>query len=491
MKIPRTAAWASVAAMVVIAFIARWTYLKSFDWPLGIDGFYYAVQVRSLLQDHRLYYPASPMVFWLMVPAASLLGPIAGAKLTAALGTSLGVVPVYAIVSRATGQRAAGLVGAAIMATAAGGFYLTVEFVKQGVGLTLALGFVATFAAAIDTREAAARRRWTTAAIVLGSATLLSHLTAIGIALCFTLPVAWVALPGGDQADRRRRVALMGAGLVALAILVAALVPATRHRMGLGHLFDSPSLSFTGDFHTFHHEVPLGFLAALALAVAPGTWRPSGNVSATSRALLAGPAALAVLLAVPWLSVADGQGLTYRLRVMAFVPMAICAPAALMFFLDRFAPRLVRLVPVATSAMIIAVVPWRYPGPALPPNATQISGLTAIAGSTPSDAIIVVRERTLAFMIKWLADREARTQPPGKPSERPVYRLATPGVLPAEARDRLALLEPRFAEGLQRPVRLGSGSRRPMLLIPERTWEELLSVIPAADRARLEPWPGH
>lgn len=128
---PAFAALAAVA-LATIAFVARWRFLDSFPYPLGIDGFYHAIQLRALLEDHQLYYRASPMAFWLMLPGAWALGPVAGAKVGAALGTAVAVLPVYAIVRRATGDRTAALVGAAIIASSAGGFYLATEFVKQG-----------------------------------------------------------------------------------------------------------------------------------------------------------------------------------------------------------------------------------------------------------------------------------------------------------------------------------------------------------------------
>ena len=173
----------AVAAIVTIAFVARWRYVDSSPNPLGIDGFYYPIQLQSLLHDHRLYYPASPMVFWLMLPGAWALGPIAGAKLGGTLGTALAAAPVYAIVRRATGQRAAGVAGAALVATAAGSFYLAVEFMKQGVGLTLALAFVATLGAALDAPAGRGRRARIALAAALFAATVLAHLSSVGLAV--------------------------------------------------------------------------------------------------------------------------------------------------------------------------------------------------------------------------------------------------------------------------------------------------------------------
>ncbi len=201
----------AVAAIVAVAFVARWRFLESSPYPLGIDGFYYAVQLRSLLRDHHLYYPASPMAFWLMLPGAWAFGPIAGAKLGAALATALAAVPVYAIVRRATGERAAGVAGAALVATAAGSFYL-ITVAKQGVGLTLALAFVATLGAALDSPAGRGRRARFALAAALFAATVLTHLSSVGLALLFALPPLWVRATRGGDARRLRTVALFSPG---------------------------------------------------------------------------------------------------------------------------------------------------------------------------------------------------------------------------------------------------------------------------------------
>ena len=70
-------------------------------------------QLRALLEDGGLAYPASPLVFWLMAPLAAWLGPLAGAKLGAAALGALVAVPAFGL-GRRLGGRSAGLVAAAL-----------------------------------------------------------------------------------------------------------------------------------------------------------------------------------------------------------------------------------------------------------------------------------------------------------------------------------------------------------------------------------------
>ena len=93
-----------------------------------------------------------------------------------------------------------------------------------------------------------------------------------------------------------------------------------------------------------------------------GAWRPAPTErgsqatlgpdapSAESRALLIGPAALALMLALPWLSSRDPDGLVFRLRIMAFVTLAVCAPAAIAQLIATARPRVRQLLLIAAAA---------------------------------------------------------------------------------------------------------------------------------------------
>jgi hypothetical protein len=484
----RVGAWLALGGVVVATVISRWRFLTSQPWPTGVDGFYYAVQLRSLLQHHQLYYKASPMAFWLLWPAASALGPIDGLKLGASVATALLTVPVYAIVARATRDRISGLLGATLIATAAGSSYVASEFVKQGVGLTLALGFVAAVGAGTSAVSPRERRAWLTIAGVLLVAALLTHLTSIGIALVFLLPPALLYATRGDTRQRRRRVALVLAALAILAIAIFVVVPAVQEEMGLAHLFGPATSAFTGE-RLFHREVLLGFIASAALLLL-WRWLPEPPVAGgNGRAFLMGPAIFGILLAVPWLSVTQGEGLVFRLRVMAFVPLAICAPVVVRILLSRYAPRMVQIVPAFAGGLLLVLVPLHYSEGVFWPSALQIVPLPKIAEHTPANAIVVVNDRWLAFQTKWFADREATRRPPAA-NHRPTFRLASLGVLPASVRKRLPALTDGFPDSVPKPVELPMSKRTSVYLFPESAWQELLRAVSPPERAKLEPWPG-
>jgi hypothetical protein len=89
--LPKLGVALALAALVVWSFIQRWNVLSASPFPIGVDGYFYPVQLRSLLETGELQYPASPLAFWLLAPFAAATDPMTGAKLGAAvLGAMFG-----------------------------------------------------------------------------------------------------------------------------------------------------------------------------------------------------------------------------------------------------------------------------------------------------------------------------------------------------------------------------------------------------------------
>ncbi|HEY8143371.1 MAG TPA: hypothetical protein VIG06_11900, partial [Kofleriaceae bacterium] len=247
----------AVAGLVGAAAWARLGVLAAWPEPVGVDGYWYAVQLRSLLEGGRTADATLPAALWFLAPFAAALGPIGGLKLGAAIGVSLHALTAFALGRALARSSAAGLVAAAVVATSPGSIYLTTEFVKHGIALTLLAGFLAALIAA---RERPSRGRIAIAAAA-GVAAALSHKLAFAIALA-ALGAVLVAEVRRRPADRRWLAALVLLGLAAVGFLAV-----TRSRwLGLfgGEAeLSLPALRFpSGVALRFGHE------AALAAAVA-------------------------------------------------------------------------------------------------------------------------------------------------------------------------------------------------------------------------------
>ncbi|HEU4611914.1 MAG TPA: hypothetical protein VFS15_07545, partial [Kofleriaceae bacterium] len=59
---------AALVALVAWSFDQRWQLLASSPFPIGVDGYFYPIQLRALLEHGSLQYPSSPLTFWFMAP---------------------------------------------------------------------------------------------------------------------------------------------------------------------------------------------------------------------------------------------------------------------------------------------------------------------------------------------------------------------------------------------------------------------------------------
>lgn len=494
--VPRLAVVAALAALVAGSCWVRWAALTSSPFPLGVDGWYYAVQVRELLATGDLAYPASPLVFWLAAPIAAVSDPITAVKLVAAVGGALIAVPAYAVGARLGGGRGAGLVAAAIATTSAGSAYLSSEFVKNGVGLTIA---VAALWAVLRALEAPGRGR---AAVAIGGvlAAALAHKMAAGLVVAIALP-AYVAEAVGRGALRGRRLlyvigALVVVGLLAVLGMVfphALLSPAdaalldglwtTRAR------WQAPALANAHATLALGHEALLGGVAALALlglravrgSRPPPPPRPRAGVAAAGWAV----AGLALVLGLPWLDVSDAQGLAFRLRLAAFVPLALTCAA-----LCRAVPLRHRDLALAALAAVIALAAPtdRRDGrvathPALVTAALALRGPLA---AQPPGTVAIVPERHIAFLVRWYTGAEVRLRPDDVPAARRVRVLPLSFIGAGSALDR-ALLAARTRPAP--PVGGHPLHANGLVVVPEATWQWCLGQVPLVERARWAAWP--
>jgi len=487
----------AVAGLCAFAAAGRSRFLLASPYPLGVDGYFYPVQLRSLLETGRLYYPTSPLVFWLMAPLAWLTDPIVGAKLGAAAGTALMVVPAYLVARRVSGDRAAAILGATLVATSAESFYLSTEFVKEGVGLSLAVGAVAALAAALA-RPGRAR---IALAAALFAAALLAHKSAAGLALVLAAP------PLCARVGRRRALLAVGAAAGAVVLLGLALphqfvgardlglaLRLVRARADLG----LPVLAVPGyPALAFQHEVAVA--AGLALLVlglhAARRVLPRAPAAAapTLPSLAVGFLAFALFLGLPWLDVSDRQGLAFRLRLTAFVTLApLAALAFVRLAAAARAPAYARAMMALGAALgLLLSRPVGSPEGLVDPHPALVAAVRALDGVVPPGATVVTPERHVAFMAAWYARVPARLRPPPDADPRRTFRLLTGHFI----RERSALWQ--ALDDLRAHPRPDVAPTRDLhpvhanglTLVPELTWRHLLAGLPEPARARWADWP--
>ncbi|MDK2384260.1 MAG: hypothetical protein QI199_05570, partial [Candidatus Korarchaeota archaeon] len=204
---------AILASMLYVWLLSRWGMLP------GIDGPYYAVQVRALDATGSLKYPDPPLVFYLMLALYKASGDLfASVRLGASIPTALASAPLYVFARRLGASRVAALASSALFLLAPHSFRLVGDFMKNSAGLLwLSLMLLATH------RHLRGEGCLAADALILGALYLaagLTHILVYGFTLVFGLLSATAALMLG--VPRRRVLAAAGAALASLAVFASA-----------------------------------------------------------------------------------------------------------------------------------------------------------------------------------------------------------------------------------------------------------------------------
>jgi hypothetical protein len=506
--LPAAGVAVALALMVTMSFLERWSMLTRTDFPVGVDGYFYPIQLRSILETGSLAYPSAPLAFYAMTPFAALTDPITGAKLGAALFGALVALPAYGVGARLGRCRGAGLVAAAIATPSAGSAFLTIEFVKNSVGLTVLVTGVWLLLRALE-RPSAVRIG---AAVAGALAALLTHKMAIVMLLAIAVPAILAAASSRGLLRGRRLLYVLALVLGVTALLAvlgiafpqqlpsAAQIDLSQALAGDAAYWDAPALAVRGTYLTFGHEALIGALVgAVGIALLTRgvrTWLegvalPAGWQAAPPRRGLPGETAvawtvcvLAVVIAWPWLDVTDVQGLGFRLRVAAFVPFALAASVVAGKLVARVKHRDFGLAVVALALAMRA--PGDRDDGRIDVHPSMVSAIIALDGAhVPAEDTIIVPERHIVYMVAWYTRHAVRILPASVPPEHR-WRLIPLAWIGFDSPLEKALTA---ARAWPRPP-LGLHPRHPngLVLMPEATWERVLEALPANVRTRWSRW---
>jgi hypothetical protein len=488
----------ALLALVAWSFYQRWTVLSASPFPVGVDGYFYPIQLRSLLESGSLQYPASPLTFWFMAPFAAATDPIIGAKLGAALGGALIALPAYGIGARFGRSRGAGLVAAAVATSSACSAYLSIEFVKQGLGLTVGLTALWLLLRALETPS----RRRVAAALGAVVAALLAHKLAAAVVIVIAIPAA-IEEARGRAVLRGRRLLYLLVALATLALVVLVLGIAFPQR------FLSPSDSalfadiLSTDAHwsapalvtprltlDFDHEAAIAGIVAIAAAVAlrmrKKTSRDLGERTAMWMMIGFG-----IAIAIPWLAVTDPQGLGFRLRIAGFVPLALCAAIvveSLLSMIKRLEPRDREIVGLGL-ALFLAIRPHAKPTEGMVlAHPAMVAAVMASTQQIPAGATVIVPERHILFMVAWYTRVKVSLDPTRVPYAERVRMMPLAFIGMGSPLDE-ALDRARTEPSVTPPLGFHPRHRNGLVLVTEPTWDWLIAQLPDGARQHFARWP--
>ncbi len=173
--------WVPVLVIVAAAFLVYEAKAFSTDLLYGIDGPYYYVQVKSILERGEMLYPDPPLAFYLLA-AFSPLGITPGIKVGSILVTVLGALPVYLLVRELTNDLG-GYVASAFYVFNPWLIRMSMDLIKNAMGLTFLASTLAFAYLALKRRDS--RYSWKSAVFI--ALTGLTHVLDFGVALLLLL----------------------------------------------------------------------------------------------------------------------------------------------------------------------------------------------------------------------------------------------------------------------------------------------------------------
>lgn len=477
----RLAIAVGLAALTTYSAWQRWTALSVSPFPLGVDGYFYPVQVRALLEQGTLQYPAAPLTFWFMWPFAAMTDPMTGAKLGAAFGPASIALPAYFAGKRLARSRGGGVIAAVLASMTASSQYLSTEFVKQGFGLTAALTALWLLLRMLE-RPTQARVAAFAAGLV---ATVLAHKLAAAIVIAFALPAIVEDARGRGNLRGRRLLYLLITCVVGLIVVLVLGLVAPQRFVSAADLaklrlasaeWSLPALALPRHRLVFGHEAALGAAAAV-LAIVTLVIRPFDHKQFATRVVAIGAVTFALVVALPWLAVDDPQGLGFRLRLAAHVPLSLCAAIAVSLI-----PRYRDVITAGVAIALALRLPIDRAEGRVLAHPALVSAV--MAAKIPDGKIVVVPERHILFMVAYYTRARVSLRPELIPHERRVRMMPLAFIGLDSPLDR-AIDEARTRE--DPPIGFHARHRNGLVLVSEPTWEWLVERV--GKSSRWARWP--
>lgn len=404
-------AWAVLPAALG-AFVWRDALLLiRYPVAVGIDGYYYVLQIDSLREQGRFYFHTNyPLVLYILTVFSYLIGdtPLAIKTGSLLLHTAL-CLGIFAVVNSITRSAWLGVMGGVLASASELHRYMIVEFIGN-MGAATAL----VWCGWCVIRAARTRRvRWVVVAGTCLLVALLSHRSASVIALAFgglLLLVRWVVTFREDRRSRWIVPTLMLVLWVAPAIVAAqpfvGLTPWLQHQVSV-----RPGW-FLGRIALAEGIALLISAAATLIFVLRSRTLTVDEVSVSVLSTLVAWTILVTLnpfLAHYGLLEAGG-----RLRVLAYIQVAILVPC-LLWLIGRVNRRVVpyALVPILLLLMVNIYAPPPYGARSeyLSRRERMLVRLPTLRGQIDPAAVIIAPHGD-QFVITYALDNSSQHRPP-------------------------------------------------------------------------------
>jgi hypothetical protein len=318
--------WAALLAVLCAGAWRDAALLMRYPIAVGVDGYYYVLQVDALWSQHRLFFPsAHPLVLYVLAGMRYVTGDTVAAIKVSGIALHLALCAgIFALVKAVTRSLWLGVLGGALAAASSLHLYFIVEFINN-------LGAVAFLTwgcwAAIQFSQTRGRV-YAFVAVACTAAAAFSHRSALPVALVLAgLVFLSHRLEQSENFNRRRR-------LIILLVAASWLVPAVFSVLAVAKLPVwlqselSPVPRWPWGRHSFAEAIILSIAAPTALALLNRQERESRRICFH---VLGAMAVLTLTFTLnPFIKSAEvWGGIAERLRGLSYVQAAVLVPGVL------------------------------------------------------------------------------------------------------------------------------------------------------------------
>jgi hypothetical protein len=334
---PSMPARLSWVLLLILLLLSSWrdaALLMRSPAAAGIDGYYYVLQIDSLKNNHRFYFPTrTPLVlYYLAVISYFTKDSVTAAKVGSVLLHFLLCLGIFALIASSTGHLWLGVLASALAGLSGLHLYMIVEFINVLGALTF-LVWSGWFAVRwTQTR----RPTWIGLAAVLLAAAVFSHQLAVAVLLI--VAVSLFLFRGLVSSKSQGRFSL--AALIAVVALYFA--PAVAKAQAVIDIPERLRIELTAIPHWpinqnyLPETLMLAVLAPVALMLLLGPMRiRARSVGGTIVGLVAIWSLLVTLN--PFLNETHGwMGIVGRLRGLTYIQVALILPGVIWLVLSSW-----------------------------------------------------------------------------------------------------------------------------------------------------------
>jgi hypothetical protein len=322
--------WETPALLVVLIVGVLHDVIALFRFPVavGVDGYYYILQITHLESSGRLYFPSkTPFLLYILTGFNYLIhDPVLAVKLSSITLHTLLCLGIFAIITTLTKSQWLGILGAALTSISGVHFYLVGEYINN-LGALTALVWSSWFALrAVETR----RKIWMLASSIIVLLSIFSHRSALALVLLIVVSAALVYFTVRvGTVTRARRLILAGTILFLWSSPAILSIQPFIHLPGwlASQLSFIPKVQFAGLFDTpaEAEQIILSLIIPLTL-FALFLRRRKGQLN-FSCIVLGSISLFGILITInPFFNNTGGIGLTWRLGILAYIQVAILVP---------------------------------------------------------------------------------------------------------------------------------------------------------------------